>query len=232
MFKNNEYVQKFLELWNIPRYRSLIKLCIYFIFFLVVIASINTSSTNHYVEPKVDVMEEYKKLTSYHYTATIKNEIVESYVGYTYNNKHLILFNEDNYYYEDDLYKEYEDGYQKLDNALFDFDIWKFTPSFISSLIQNGEFSSKTEYVDGSTSDTYLVSVSNFISLYFNDVTNSSENISITIYKNEDKVKKVELDLTNIYNLKEFSNAFDYKVTIEYVSFDVKPIMVDLESSD
>ena len=232
MFKNNEYIQKFLELWNIPRYRSLIKLSIYFIFFLVVIASINTSNTNHYVEPKVDVMEEYKKLTSYHYTATIKNEIVESYVGYTYNNKHLILFNEDNYYYEDDLYKEYEDGYQKLDNALFDFDIWKFTPSFISSLIQKGEFSSKTEYVDGSTSNTYLVSGSDFISLYFNDVTNSSENISITIYKNEDKVKKVELDLTNIYNLKEFSNAFDYKVTIEYVSFDVKPIMVDLESSD
>lgn len=232
MFKNNEYVQKFLELWNTPRYRSLIKLCIYFIFFMVVIASINTSSKVDFNNTKVDIMEEYKNLTNYQYTATIKNEVVESYVGYTYNNKHLILFNEDNYYYENELYKEYEEGYKKTDDNLFYFDIWKFTPSFISSLKEKGSFDSKTEYADGSTADTYLVKVSDFISLYFNDITIDDRNVSVTIHKNEDEVKKVELDLTNIYNQGDYSNYFDYKVLIEYVSFDVKPINVILESSD
>ena len=232
MFKNNEYVQKFLELWNVPRYRSLIKLCIYFIFFMVVIASINTSSKVSTKNEKVDIMEEYKNLTEYQYTATIKNEVVESYVGYTYNNKHLILFNEDNYYYENELYKEYEEEYKKIDDNLFYFDVWKFMPSFVSSLIQKGKLDSKTEYADGSTAEAHLVSVSDFISLYSDEITIDDRNISITIHKNEDKVKKVELDLTNIYNQGEYSNHFDYKVTIEYVSFEVKPINVNLESSD
>lgn len=235
--KENEYVKKFLELWNVPRYRSLIILCIYIIFFALVIASIRGQNSNIINSPnanKVDIMEQYKKMNNYQYRVTIKNEAEQTLIGRVYENKQLIMFNENNYYYNNVyLYKAEEKIYTQTIENLLEFEVWRFSPSFINDLIEKGNFESKTEYADGIVANTYLVNVADFIKLYFGDDTDSNDNISVTIYKNDERVSKVELNLTSIYSQNQFANSYDYKVIIEYELINqIGPIVVNVESSD
>lgn len=235
--KENEYVKKFLELWNIPRYRSLIILCIYIIFFVLVIASVrsqNSGTLNSANTSKVDIMEEYKEMNNYQYRVTVKNEVEQTLIGRVYENKQLIIFNENNYYYNNVyLYKAEENIYKQTTENLLEFEVWRFSPLFINDLIENGKFESKTEYSDGIVAHTYLVDVADFIKLYFGADTESSDNISVTIYKNKERVTKVELDLTSIYRQNQFNNSYDYKIIIEYELINqMGPIAVNIESSD
>ena len=228
--KENEYVQKFIELWEIPRYRSLIKLGIYIIFFAFVIASINTNSTNDLTPTntnKVDVMEAYEEMSNYQYRVTTKNEIENE-------DKQIITFNDNSYYYNNiNLYKRENDVYKLSNDNLSEFAVWRFSPSFITNLIQKGEFESKTEYADGIIANTYLIKVEDFLMAYYNTVTTDDRTFKLTIYQSEKQVTKVELDITNIYNMSQYANSYDYEVTLEYSLINqIGPIIVNVESSD
>ena len=237
MFKNireNDYVKKFVELWNNPRYRSIIILVVYIIFFAFVIASINSSRPTTSGTNKVDIRSSYAQMNNYRYQATIKNESEQKIVGRVADNKQIIVFDETNYYYNNVyLYKQEEKIYKQTDEQLLDFEIWRMTPTFINSLIEKGSFESKTEYANGEVANTYLVNVDNFIELYFGDEAETEETISVTLHQNNERVLKVELDLTPIYHQQQFSNQYDYEVTIEYDMIEqINPIVVNVESSD
>ena len=234
--KENEYVQKILELWNIPRYRSLIILFIYFIFFAFVIASINTNSSlnTNSNNIKVNVMEKYIQMDNYQYNATIKNETEINLIGKVNKDKQIIMFNNDTYYYNNiNLYKNKANLYIKTDDNLLDFEVWRFSPLFINNLIKKGKLESKTEYTDGTNSKTYLVQIKDFLKAYNNVVTDDTRTFEIIIYQNEKQITKVELELTDIYNMGEYSNSYDYEVILEYSLVDeIGPIIVNVESSD
>ena len=52
-------------------------------------------------------------------------------------------------------------------------------------------------------------------------------------YQDKEQIIKVELDLTHIYRMQEFSNSSDYKVILEYSLIgEISPIVVNIESSD
>ena len=238
--KENEYVKKILEFWNIPRYRSLIKLGIYIIFFTLVIVSIknqddiivNSNDTN-----KGGIMETYKKMDNYQYRATIQSDVSRTLVGRVYENRQLIIFNDNNYYYNNvNLYKREEgthDVYLETQEKLLEFEVWRFNPIFINALIERGQFESKTEYADGIIASTYLVDLADFVELYFGDKDDFEEDIIITMYQDNEMVTKVELDLTPIYQQGQFVNSSYYKVTIEYEQINqIIPITVNIESSD
>ena len=235
--KENEYVKKIIELWNVPRYRSLIILGIYIVFFTFVIASIkaqkssiiNSSNIN-----KVDIMEEYETMNNYQHTITIKNQIEDILIGRVYDNKQVITFNDNNYYYNNVyLYKQEKNVYKQTNDKLLAFEVWRFTPSFVSKLIQRGKLESKTEYTDGIIANTYLVNVADFIKLHFGDDIETRDNISLTVYKNNERVTKVKLDLTSVYHQNQFANSYDYEVIIEYRLINqISPITVNIESSD
>lgn len=237
MFKNikeNDYVKKFIELWNTPRYRSVIILTLYIIFFALVIASINSSKPTTNSTNKVDIISIYTQMNNYRYQVTIKNETEEKLVGRVNDNKQIIMFNDTNYYYNNiHLYEQKEDIYKQTDEQLLDFEIWRMTPTFINSLIKRGTFESKTEYADGEVANTYLVNVANFVELYYGDETEANEFISVTLRQNNERVLNAELDLTAIYHQQQFSNQYDYIVKIEYDMIDaISPIVVNIESSE
>lgn len=232
--RENIYIQKFLELWNIPRYRSLLILALYVIFFTVIIASVRTKNDfSDYNPPIKNVMEEYRNLDNYEYIATITNEDTKTLVGKVYKEKQIIFFDNNNYYFDGTMYKK-NDSYIKNEDKLLEFDVWKMNPLFISDLVEMGTLDSKTEYSDETISKTYKIDVKEFIKLYFNDDIDSSDvYISVTIYEDQTRVTKVELDLSSVYHMQQYANVYDYKVTLEYTSVNVvAPIIVDLESSD
>lgn len=233
--KENIYISKFIELWNVPRYRSLLMLGIYIIFFAIVIAAVDTNTqTNVDKISKVDILDEYSSMESYKYKAVIENEKIETLIGRVSGNKQMITFNEENYYYNNIyLYKQDNDLYKQLSEQIIDFEIWRMTPSFINSLIKRGKFDSKTEYSDGIIANTYLVSASDFVKLYYVEDTENYESIKITLYENKNNIVKAYLDLTNIYKHNQYSNNYDYEVTIEYELVEnMSPINVEIESSD
>lgn len=232
--KENEYIQKFLELWKNPRYRSLIILGMYIIFFTLVISSIDTSSNDYEESKKVDVMKEYSMMNNYSSKIIIKNELEENIDIKVNKNDYLINYNNENYYYNTvKLYKQNEDNYTRTETNILDFEVWKFTPKFISDLIEKGTFNSKTEYADGTIANTYLVKIEDFIKSYYNNENIDIRTFEITVYQNEKQVNKVVLNLTNIYNMEQFSNNYDYIVTIEYdLVGKISPIIVKIESSD
>lgn len=232
--KENGYVQKFLEFWNIPRYRALIILGLYIIFFVFVIAYIRTLNSNKPINNvKLNALETYSKMDNYQYIATIKNENVRTFQGRVNDYKQIINFEENSYYYNGNTLYKKEDGYKKFNNQLLEFDIWRFTPLFINDLIKKGKLDSKTEFADGSKSKKYLVGVPAFIREYFNDDTESNDNISVTTFESNNKIFKVELDLSSVYHQGQYSNSYDYIVILEYSLIDqIAPIMINVESSD
>jgi len=233
--KKNENVKKFLELWNVPRYRSLIILFMYVIFFAFVISSINTDNIGEYEEhEKIDVIEEYKHMDSYRYFVTVKNDVEKKLTIDTNKNDQIITFNDEKYYYNGiKLYKNEEDSYKKTDSNLLEFEVWRFTPLFINNLIEKGIFDSKTEYADGTFANTYLVKIEDFIKAYYNAETNDTRTFELTVYQDEKQVNKIKLDLTNVYNMNQNANNYDYIVTLEYSLIGkISPIIVKIESSD
>ena len=234
--KKNEYVEKFLQLWAIPRWRSLIILCMYFLFFVLVISSINTQDSS-YDKPsttnKNSIVESYKNMDNYYFTITIKNDNIKTLTGMMYDNKMVFELDEIKYSYEDgQLYKKDMEIYKKTDDFELDFEVYKFVPSFIYKLIENGKIEAKTEYKDGTVSNTYLVNVSEFMKLYFGTLKQTNDDIIVTMYQNKDMIFKVDLDLTNVY-YQEQDSTNDYKITIEYESVgEIYPMSVNLESSD
>lgn len=232
--KENEYIKKIIELWNNPRYRSLLVLGLYIIFFFLVIASVNNSKSVVPTTNKTDIRSTYAQMSNYRYQATIKNNTEQKIIGKVVDNKQLIMFDETNYYYNNVyLYKQEEKSYKQTDEKLLDFEIWRMTPKFINSLIEKGKFESKTEYADGEVANTYLVNLSDFIELYFGDEVQTDEVISITLRQNNERILNAELDLTTLYHQHQFSNQHDYIVKIEYDMIDaINPIVVNVESSE
>lgn len=233
--KENEYVKKIIELWNNPRYRSILILGLYIIFFAVIIASIKSKQSFSPIDTtKKDVMEVYQEMNNYKYNATIESESMQTLIGHVYNDRQIITFNGNNYYYNSVyLYKQEENIYTQISGQLLEFEIWRITPKLIGSLVENGTFESKTEYADGKVSNTYLVNASDFIELYFGDKTETDDLITVTLLQDSKSIIKAELDLTTIYHQQQISNQHDYMVVIEYSMIDeINPIIVNVESSE
>lgn len=228
--KENGYVQKFLEIWNNPRYRSLIILGLYAIFFIFVIAYIRSLNNNSMKVEKVDTVQEYKSMDNYQYRATIKNEDVKTLIGKVDKQNQILTYNNSDYYIVNDKIYTKEDKYIELEDKLLDFDIWKFNPKFISELLEKGEVNSKTEFTDGTNAKSYLVKVSDFIKLYFGDETEDDRFVNVTVYQSSTQITKVELDITNIYNMGQYANSSNYIITLEYEFVgQISPIVIEIE---
>lgn len=243
MFKNlkeNNYVKKFLELWNTPRYRSLIILGLYFIFFVFVIATIRSGYKNNTTTSvtKKDVLEEYRLLDNYQYKMTIETDTNKTLIGQVYKDKQTFTYNNENYYISYGKVYIKNDTYEEIDMPLLDFDVWRFTPTFITNLRLSGKLDATTEYADKSISKTYLVPIKVYRDNYYDIdyesgvVSDLEESIKLTIYQNDTKVTKVELDLTSVYSNEDTSDSH-YFVTIEYeFENQISPIIIDVEGSE
>ena len=155
---------------------------------------------------------------------------MKTLIGKVDKQNQILTYNNSDYYIVNDKIYTKEDKYIELEDKLLDFDIWKFNPKFISELLEKGEVNSKTEFTDGTNAKSYLVKVSDFIKLYFGDETEDDRFVNVTVYQSSTQITKVELDITNIYNMGQYANSSNYIITLEYEFVcQISPIVIEIE---
>jgi len=185
--KIKKFRETFKELWKIPRYNALIKLGLYFVFFLVFgsIFVLNRVPKKKNPEKEITINK-----NSYEFSYNINDNIIKGKknknITFTYNDIEYTIEDENITCDLDDCNIEFK--------YIFDF----FTLDKIEDYIKNGELISKTEYTTGDIEYKYNINNSKIME-YFN-----SEN-GFEIIKNNNKYT---INLEN-YNILD-------KIILEY----------------
>jgi len=208
--KESEKYQKFKELWANERTRSIISLGLWLVFFAVVVLFIRvTASTPTSNDTTRNIAgTNFDKMNNYSFSAISDNIEVN---GFVYNDNMEFILNNKRYYVSNDVYLINGDKAQKSD---IDLSFLKINTKMLNNLL--GEL--KGTEKDGYTQ--YLVPLDRFINLYEIDTEADlskamSYNIVVNVYKNNDVIKGVSLDLTN-YKLFRFNDNKPFIVTIYY----------------
>ena len=168
-----ETIEFIKKLWENKRTKSLSILLMYVIFFAFVFMLLSNSSSNNVVKEPEEEKVELSEITNY------KLEII----------------GEDNFTYDSLTKQIFYDGiYYEMDNCpenLLKYNLNAFAPINIATLIEAGTLES-TNYID--KSDTYVVKISDFESISFNNEVVNDDYIKISKYEN-----KIVVDLTNYY---------------------------------
>lgn len=164
-----ENISKFKEIWAIPRYRSLIILGLYFLFFAVIIIySKLASSAVSSPTRELTALEKLKGKTTYEFSLKIYNQIIEGQVE-----NELLTFNHNNkqYTYENGIVNPTDFQYQTILQYIFTNKIYE--------LINNQEVYSKTEFNDDTLSKTYKL-----------------DNLVVSTYELKNNIFKIEIKTT------------------------------------
>ena len=148
--KISNYKDTFKEYWAIPRYNALIKLGLYFLFFLIfgLMFALNTT-------PKQETKKTPKKNPTI-YTYTINNNNIEYEIATN-------LFK-----YNDNLYLVDDNEITCEEECEFDIPYFiLFTPNKINRYLENSEPISKTEYKNGEIEYKYEIR-DTLVNEYFN----------------------------------------------------------------
>ena len=171
-----EFIKK---LWSNKRTRALAILVIYAVFFTFVFILISNGTTKPNVpveDPSEDVFGEIKDTTNYR--LEIIGEETFEYDVLT----NLITYND----------QEYE--LEEQPSLVSKYSLEIYTPINIYNLLQVSVLES-TNHLDNS--NTYLVKISDFERIIYNNNSDVDEYIKITVYNNNEKIK---IDLSNHYN--------------------------------
>ncbi len=185
-----ENIKILKELWAIPRWNALLKMGLYFLFFII-FGTLFFSRVNYdSIKKNKNTNNLIKDTTSYNFTFKINNNIIEgSKIG---NVK--FKYNDSNYQIIDDIIT------CNLDDCNIDF-IYLFelfTPNRINKYISNGNLLSKTEYTDGIMEYKYEINDED-VKKYFE----SDLNFEIS---NKENIFTINLENYNIFD----------KIVLEY----------------
>lgn len=168
-----ETVEFIKKLWSNKRTKSLAILLIYFIFFIFVFTLISSGSHNYQNNEETNKEDKLEDITNYR----------------------LEIIGEDNFTYDSNTDKVFYDGiYYEIDNVpeiISKYDLNIFSPSNVSKLLEVGTLES-TNYID--KSDTYVIKISDFEKIIYNNEIINDEYIKIIKYES-----KIIVDLFNYY---------------------------------
>ena len=170
-----ETIEFIKKLWSNKRTKSLSILIMYVIFFTFVFLLISNGNQN-YQKP---IVEENNQEIN-----------IENITNYK-----LEIIGEDNFTYDSITNKIFYDGiYYEIENipniiSMYDLNI--FSPNNISKLLEVGTLES-TNYID--KSNTYVIRISDFEKMVYNNEIINDEYIKITTYDT-----KIVVDLSNYY---------------------------------
>ena len=179
-----ETIEFIKNLWSNKRTRALAILIIYAIFFTFVFILIGNGKTGPR-EPLEEIDDPPVIEESDFDLANVTDYLIEvtGDEAFTYNSvTNLISYNGIDY--------ELEEKPIELNN--YDLDIFK--PSNISELLDVAVLES-TNHIENT--NTYLVKISDFERIIYNNNSDVDEYIKITVYNNNEKIK---IDLSNHYN--------------------------------
>ena len=168
-----ETIEFIKKLWSNKRTKSLAILLIYFIFFIFVFTLISSGSHNYQNNEETNKEDKLEDITNYR----------------------LEIIGEDNFTYDSNTDKVFYDGiYYEIDNVpeiISKYDLNIFSPSSVSKLLEVGTLES-TNYID--KSDTYVIKISDFEKIIYNNEIINNEYIKIIKYES-----KIIVDLSNYY---------------------------------
>ena len=206
--KENEKVQKIIELWKNPKTHDLIVLAFWLIFiFIVIIFARSVASPN---VKNVDVKaytNSFEYINNYDFTyESLDYKVHGSY----YDDKLVFYLDNKRYYYHENTYLI---GKEATLVPNYDLGILKINPKMLNNLVggitpsENGEFKQ------------YSVPLDRFINLYEIDTDvdlskAATYNVVIKVYLVDNEISKVILDLSNYYLMK--GNLINNPVTIYY----------------
>ena len=207
--KIKNFFSKFKELWSDRRYRSIIKLSLYFIFFAIIFLFLGLSTKNEYSYDEVVNFEDY---VSYEFVTNINiNDNIYNLNGERYYEKYKFLYNDEifNLTYED-IQESYLDK-----NIINSFN---FTPDLINNIINKSELVSEKKIISSNQIiSEYSISLSKYLDILDFNLSNydNPDFISIIVTESDNLVTKIELNLTNFYkNMEE--DYFKYEISISY----------------
>ena len=203
------------ELWQNPKTHAMVVLGLWLIFigglilFLKISSIISMETPSNQLENNIDPLKQFNDMKSYEFNY-MSNDL--SLNGTVYEDKYLLYLDNQRYYKNKSLYKISNN----IENSN-EPEILKLNNKMIYSLIKDISPISNEQY------DSYLVPLINFIDTYegitTNDYNLSSYNIVINVYKKDDIINKVVIDLTNYYKYKG-ANIDNYILTINYYNID------------
>lgn len=215
MFKRireNPKYQKVKELWKDPRTHSMIVLGFWLIFILVVIVLVRLTTNTptpatQTVEPQVSAST-FAEMNNYafSYVASdleINGQVFDEKLEFNLNNHH--------YYYNGNTYMINGDTGTLQE---MDLNVLKINAKMLNSLIEGLTGSEIEDYTQ------YVVPLDRFINLFEGSSdadlsTAMSSNVVMNVYKNENFISKVVLDLTN-YRVFRFNDSNQYLLYIYF----------------
>lgn len=208
---------KVKELWKIPRYKAIIKLVLYLLFFALVfgILAIANLFSSHYEEPieetsKKTSLENYLEMDNYEYTYTIKTEtktgtIEQLFTGIKFEDIHELTYLNTKYMIkEGKLY--HKETNQEIDQ-LTKYDLMNLEPEHILELISSAKVEeTTTTYLDQNLKKEYT--------LIFEDY-----QMYLTLYDNGTTITKVNLDVSEYIRITN-REITRYVIEINYLNID------------
>lgn len=166
-----ENVSKFKEIWSNPRYKSLIILGLYFLFFAVIIIYSKIASSS-IISPDIELtaLEKLKVKSDYQFSLKIDDQIID---GQVENDVLTFNYKDKKYTYENEIINPTDFEYQTILKYIY--------LNKIYDLINNQEIYSKTEFNDNTLSKTYKL-----------------DDMVISTYEKNNNIFKIEIE-TNEY---------------------------------
>lgn len=203
------------EAWKVPRYKGLMKLAFWFIFFGLIFLILKFGGHEKYVDTEDNTntdeiieKESTEKLNSYSYNCQINDGVnIVNISGTYYNGIDEFDYNNMHYYLKDNKY--YVDNQETTFNIFMN----EFEYNNILELVKAKEYESKTEYKDGSIEELYSIDALTYNSFYHKNY-QTLGNALIKIKKLNSLIISIDLDLSSYYN--EYSS---YRVIINYSNY-------------
>lgn len=222
--ENKEHVglfKKISEYWGIPRYRALIKLGLYLIFFGLIFLYLEVmsllSSGSSSIED-VDALDKFKTMNNYEYNYVLETNILDKVYtvdvnGLRYDGKDLFEVSNYDYYVENSII--YSDNHSVDITEVLPVDLLMFRPENLYSKLENSIDREVVEYQNGDKKVMYKIPVHEFNVGFLQGINVDNEVVQITTYESNNEIYKLELDIYNVMKLvnPEFES---YTVLIEY----------------
>lgn len=200
-----EKIEKFKELWAVPRYKAIIELIMFFIFFAVIFLIMFIMSLFAEEEPieiKKSTIENFTSMENYEYIYEInyiinKETLTKEIKGTKYDSTNNFKILSDKYYIKDNSIFNSND---EIVTNINEYDLIELEPINIVTKLNEIENKNITTYNDGKIKTEY-----------------NSDLYSITTYEEDNYIYEIDLDLTN--KIKETNNKITYySIKITYTN--------------
>ena len=220
------FFKKLLAYWKIPRYRSLITLGLYFLFFafiFIYIYIMNSITTPTEEKQEMNAIFALATMDNYEYYYEIDSLGALETSSYTisgirYDNQDNFKIGNDSFYVQDDVIYSVDETKDITD--IVPIDLLLLRPNHIYEFLQNSTGTSRIEYQNGEAKVTYTVPVTLFNIAFLQGIDETNTDVvEVTTYEKNNRIYQIDLNIYNLMKLVD-SNFDSYMIKITYENID------------